>query len=186
MKKSFVFLAAAAMLIAGCRQASSPAVEGQVVDATIYSVTVETAEGDTLTVSTRGTDPLLVPGVLPGDGVRIAYEVLPDETLRALELDITVPSAYRLVPGIWRDCSSADEVGLVLAEDGSAQAVGLQGPALQTWALDGESLVLTAADPDNARISVTRVFRIEKLDADSLVVAPTDAGMRRLAFSRQP
>ena len=108
-------LSAGVLLFAGCRQSSFPTVEGSVIDATIHSVTVQTSEGGSFTVSTLGTDPMLVPGVLPGDEVRIAYETLPDgETLRAVRLDITTPSAYRLLPGYgatararpkWASCS---------------------------------------------------------------------------------
>ena len=117
---SVLAVAAAVWMTAGCRQ-TAPSVEGRVIDATIHSVTVETPAGDSLSVSTLGTDPMSVPGVLPGDFVRIFYETLSDgETMRALQLDIEEPSAYRLLPGIWRDCAGADEVGLVLAEDGSS------------------------------------------------------------------
>ena len=178
-------VAAGLVLLTACRQNTFPTVEGNVVDATIHSVTVETPEGEFVTVSTLGTNPMLVPGVLPGDEVRIAYEVLPDgEVLRALQLSILTPSAYRLLPGIWRDCSEADEVGLVLAEDGSARAVGLEGLTLQDWSLDGEDLALTAVDPDGKDAEKTLLYRIERLDIDSLVVKPAEAG-RRLAFSRQ-
>ncbi len=187
MKKAFSILAAVAavLCVAACRQNVLPTVEGRVVDATIHSVTVETPEGESVVVSTLGTNPMLVPGVLPGDEVSIAYEVLPElDVLRAVQLDILTPSAYRLLPGIWRDCSDADEVGLVLAEDGSARAVGLAGLTLQDWSLDGEDLVLTSVDPDGKAPSQTLLYRIERLDIDSLVVKPAEAG-RRLAFSRQ-
>ena len=168
-------LSAGVLLFAGCRQSSFPTVEGSVIDATIHSVTVQTAEGGSFTVSTLGTDPMLVPGVLPGDEVRIAYETLPDgETLRAVRLDITTPSAYRLLPGIWRDCTGPVEVGLVLAEDGSARAVGLADLNLRDWSLDGDSLILTAADPTSPDGKVTLIYIIEQLDVDSLVLATTE------------
>ena len=87
-------------------------------------------------------------------------ELLPDgETLRAVQLDIDVPSPYRLVPGIWRDCTGAEEVGLVLAEDGSAKYVGADGPELRDWSLDGDNLALTASD---GRVLM---YRIESLGA---------------------
>ena len=185
IQRFVAILAAGLVLFTACRQQSLPTVEGRVVDATIHSVTVETPEGGSVAVSTLGTNPMLVPGVLPGDEVRIAYEVIPDiEVLRAVRLEILTPSAYRLLPGIWRDCSEADEVGLVLAEDGSARAVGLEGLTLQDWSLDGEDLVLTSVDPDEKAPSQTLVYRIERLDIDSLIVRPAEAG-RRLAFSRQ-
>lgn len=175
MKKVLIMLVAAAAVLCGCRQNNLPTVEGCVVDATIHSVTVQTPEGGSATVSTLGTDPMLVPGVLPGDEVRIAYETLPDgETLRAVRLDITTPSAYRLLPGIWRDCTGPSEVGLVLAEDGSARAVGLADLTLQDWSLDGDNLVLTAADPDDPSGTVTLIYVIERLDVDSLVLATTE------------
>lgn len=184
MKRLFA-VAAVVLLLAGCRQASAPTVEGRVVDATIYSVTLLTEAGDSVSVSTRGTDPLLVPGVLSGDEVRIAYEVLPDDgTLRALQLDITAPSAYRVIPGVWRDCTGAEEVGLVLAEDGSAQAVGLHDLTLQDWSLDGELLVLSAVETVNPRTTRTLLYRIERLDADELVLVPEEEGAARLVLTR--
>ena len=173
--KRFAVLVAVLALIAGCRRNALPVVEGQVIDATIHSVTVETPDGESVSLSTLGTDPMLVPGVLPGDVVRIAYEVLPDgETFRAVQLDITTPSAYRLIPGIWRDCSGPVEVGLVLAEDGSARGVGLADLNLRDWSLDGECLALTAADPESPDGKVTLLYHIEQLDVDSLVLATTE------------
>ena len=178
-------LAAGLALFTACRQNTLPTLEGCVVDATIHSVTVETPDGDFVTVSTLGTNPMLVPGVLVGDEVRIAYETLADiAVLRAVRLDILTPSAYRLLPGIWRDCTDAEEVGLVLAEDGSARAVGLEGLTLQDWSLDGEDLVLTAVDPDGKAPSKTLLYKIERIDIDSLVVKPSEGG-RLLSFSRQ-
>ena len=177
---SVLAVAAAVWMTAGCRQ-TAPSVEGRVIDATIHSVTVETPAGDSLSVSTLGTDPLSVPGVLPGDFVRIFYETLSDgETMRALQLDIEEPSAYRLLPGIWRDCAGADEVGLVLAEDGSAQATGME--QLLDWSLDGEQLVLTTILTEEPQTTGTLVLQIARLDVDSLVV---EAPGRKLAFSRQ-
>jgi len=185
MKKLSSLFAVAALVLtaAGCRQASLPTVEGRVVDATIYSVTLETPEGESVVLSTRGTDPALVPGVLTGDQVKVAYEVFPDgETLHAVQLEITTPSDYRLVPGIWRECSGEEEIGLVLAEDGSAQAVGLGDLSLRTWTLDGDRLVLDATDPADPDQGKTLVYTVERLDADSLVVR--SEGAARLAFSR--
>lgn len=185
MKKAFAFLAFAAALLTACHESAAPFIDGLVTDATIHSITLTTPEGETVTLSTLGTDPVLVPGVLPGDGVRVHYEVLADgETLRAVQLDLTAPSAYRLLPGIWRDCTADKEVGLVLAEDGSARATGWSAP-LQDWSLDldGQRLVLTGEDPSDAKKTLLQIFQIEKLGVDSLVVVSDDG--RRFAFSRQ-
>ena len=70
----------------------------------------------------------------------------------------------------------------MLAEDGSAQAVGLDNLTLRTWTLDGENLVLDAVDPASPKDAKTLVYVIEKLEADSLIVR--DAGEARFAFSR--
>ena len=184
MIRRILVVLAAVLLFAGCHRYNLPNVEGRVVDATIHSITLLTAAGDSVTVSTLGTDPMLVPGVLPGDEVDIGYEVLPDgETMRALVLNIVTPSAYRLLPGIWRDCTGADEVGLVLAEDGSARAVGLGELPLQDWSLDEENLVLTAVEQEDPKTTRTLLFAIQKLDIDSLVVLPAGGGPA-LAFSR--
>ena len=178
MKKALVFLAFTLLALAACKR-EVPAVDGRVIDTTIASITLLTPAGDTCVVSTRGTNPMMVPGVLAGDDVRVIYEVLPDgETLRAVQLIIAEPSPYRLVPGIWRDCSGEEEVGLVLAEDGSAKYVGEDGPELRDWSLDGDKLALTASD---GRILM---YQIESLGADSLVVRPLEEGLRALALSR--
>ena len=178
MKRALVLLALALLALAACKR-EVPAVEGRVIDTTIASVTLLTPAGDTCVVRTRGTNPMMVPGVLPGDEVRVIYELLPDgETLRAVQLDIDVPSPYRLVPGIWRDCTGAEEVGLVLAEDGSAKYVGADGPELRDWSLDGDNLALTASD---GRVLM---YRIESLGADSLVIRPQEEGLRALSLSR--
>ena len=175
MKKTLMLLVAAAAVLAGCRQSSLPTVEGRVIDATIHSVTVETPAGDSLSVSTLDTDPMLVPGVLSGDEVRIAYEQLPDGGRpRAVRLDITTPSAYRLLPGIWRDCTGPVEVGLVLAEDGSARAVGLAELNIRDWSLDGDNLILTATAPESPDGKVTLIYTIEQLDVYTLVLATTE------------
>lgn len=184
IRRILAVLAAALLLFAGCRQNNLPRVDGRIVDATIHSITLLTAAGDSVTLSTLGTDPMLVPGVLPGDEVHVGYEVLPEsETMRALYLRITHPSAYRLLPGIWRDCTGADEIGLVLAEDGSARAVGLGELPLQDWSLDEDNLVLTAVEQEDPRSTRTLLFAIRKLDIDSLVVLPAGGGPA-LAFSR--
>ena len=181
IRRILAVLAAALLLFAGCRQNNLPRVDGRVVDATIHSITLLTAAGDSVTLSTLGTDPMLVP---PGDEVHVGYEVLPEsETMRALYLRITHPSAYRLLPGIWRDCTGADEIGLVLAEDGSARAVGLGELPLQDWSLDEDNLVLTAVEQEDPKSTRTLLFAIRKLDIDSLVVLPAGGGPA-LAFSR--
>ena len=186
MKKAFAFLAFAAALLTACHESAAPFIDGLVTDATIHSVTLETPEGESVSLSTLGTDPMLVPGVLPGDVVRVAYEVLPDgETLRAVQLDITTPSAYRLIPGIWRDCSGPVEVGLVLAEDGSAQVTGIESMTLQDWSLDGEQLAFTAADAADPKSTCTLLYFVEKLDADSLVIKPISGATLPLSLARQ-
>ena len=160
---------------------------GRVTDATINYIILETPDGESVSMSIRGTNPMMVPGVLPGDCVRVAYEVLPDgETLRAVQLDITSPSAYRLIPGIWRDCSGPVEVGLVLAEDGSAQITGVESVTLQDWSLDGEQLAFTAVDPADPKSTCTLLYFVEKLDADSLVIKPVEGATLPMALGRQP
>lgn len=187
MKKAFAALALAAALLAGCRQPSAPSVEGRVTGTTIHSV-ILSVPGETetfVTISTEGTDPMLVPGVLRGDGVRVYYELLPDgETMHALQLEITEPSPYRLLPGIWRDCSGEEELGLVLAEDGSARD-SVWPEKLQVWALDLDEdlLILSGEDPDEPKYDRHQLFKVEKLDTDSLVVV--SEGGRRFHFSRQ-
>ena len=73
MKKGWLFAAGCALL-AGCGPASDGnKVEGVVTDATMNTVTVVAASGDTLTFSTLNADRSELDGLLIGDTLEVSY-----------------------------------------------------------------------------------------------------------------
>lgn len=169
MKKFFFAAIAAAALLASCTS-EIPTLEGKVTDATMSAVTFITAEGESVCVSTLDSDPNLVPGVLVGDFIRVAYE--PTEDLpHVISLEILEPSYYRLISGTWLN---ADGIGFTLAEDGSASSAGYDSLILKEWALDGEELALTGEVAPKK--SATIVYVIAQLDTKSLVLNSKEDG----------
>lgn len=169
LKKSLFATLAAAAFLASCAP-EVPTLEGKVTDATMSTVTLTTAEGESVSVSTLDSDPNLVPGVLVGDFIRVAYEPAGDMP-HVISLEIVEPSYYRLISGTWLN---ADGVGFTLAEDGSASSAGFDSLILKEWALDGEELALSGevAPGKNATI----VYVIAQLDAKSLVLDSKEDG----------
>lgn len=169
MKKSLFAALAAAALLASCTQ-EVPSLEGKVTDATMSTVTIVTAEGESISVNTLDSDPNLVPGVLVGDFIRVTYEPTEDMP-HVISLEIVEPSYYRLISGTWLN---ADGIGFTLAEDGSASSAGYDSLLLKEWALDGEELALTG---DVApKKSATVVYVIAQLDSKSLVLNSKEDG----------
>ena len=163
--KKIVFAALLAALCISCGRQSTATVEGTVVDAAMNNVILDTSDGE-MVVNTAFSDPNKVEGVLIGDVVKVVYTEQTDGGVtvnNACSLEVVVPSYYRLIAGTW----VAENGGLVLAEDGTAEGQGAAPSDIRNYVLDGEELAITSGTKDEP---VTVVYTIEKLDADSLVL----------------
>jgi len=189
--KKIIFAAIAAVLcLAGCKQ-SALSVEGKVVDATMNNLVLATDEGE-ITINIMEADPTKVEGVLLGDVVKVTYNQVPaggEEFVNIVEtLIVTSPSYYRVIAGSWlaKGVNDADFYGFTLAEDGSAKSVNMLTFRLSEWVLDGEELALTGqADSAGVAVKKTEVYKIQKLDADSLVLANRESGAVEWACKRE-
>ena len=190
MKKIIFAAIAAIVCLAACKQ-SALSVEGKVVDATMNNLVIATDDGE-ITINIMDADPTKVEGVLLGDIVKVSYNQVPaggENFINVVEsLVVTAPSYYRVIAGSWlaKGVNDADFYGFTLAEDGSAKSINNLTFRVKEWVLDGEELVLTGeADSTGTVVSRTVVYKIDRLDADSLILSNKETGSVEWACGRE-
>lgn len=183
MKKNILTLAvaaSAALALASCgrKPAAPQTAEGIVCDATMNRITLITAAGDTLSVSTMDADPAKVQGVLVDDSVKVTYLPIDKEggqVFQAQELTVTAHSPYFYIPGAWVEPNPIDRAavqGMRLEPDGTASSIGMATLQITGWNLaDAKTLILNETSIGNKQtFNTTDTLTVAKLDADSLVL----------------
>jgi hypothetical protein len=190
MKKIIFAAIAAIVCLAACKQ-SALSFEGKVVDATMNTLVIAN-DGGEITINISDADPTKVEGVLLGDIVKVTYNQVPaggENFINVVEsLVVTAPSYYRVIAGSWlaKGVNDADFYGFTLAEDGSAKSINNLTFRAKEWVLDGEELVLTGeADSTGTVVSRTVVYKIDRLDADSLILCNRETGSVEWACGRE-
>ncbi|MBR6272287.1 MAG: hypothetical protein IKR29_01820 [Bacteroidales bacterium] len=190
MKKIIFAAIAAIVCLAACKQ-SALSFEGKVVDATMNTLVIAN-DGGEITINISDADPTKVEGVLLGDIVKVTYNQVPaggENFINVVEsLVVTAPSYYRVIAGSWlaKGVNDADFYGFTLAEDGSAKSINNLTFRAKEWVLDGEELVLTGeADSTGTVVSRTVVYKIDRLDADSLILSNKETGAVEWACGRE-
>ena len=190
MKKIIFAAIAAIVCLAACKQ-SALSFEGKVVDATMNTLVIAN-DGGEITINISDADPTKVEGVLLGDIVKVTYNQVPaggENFINVVESHVvTAPSYYRVIAGSWlaKGVNDADFYGFTLAEDGSAKSINNLTFRAKEWVLDGEELVLTGeADSTGTVVSRTVVYKIDRLDADSLILSNKETGAVEWACGRE-
>ena len=190
MKKIIFAAIAAIVCLAACKQ-SALSFEGKVVDATMNTLVIAN-DGGEITINISDADPTKVEGVLLGDIVKVTYNQVPaggENFINVVEsLVVTAPSYYRVIAGSWlaKGVNDADFYGFTLAEDGSAKSINNLTFRAKEWVLDGEELVLTGeAASTGTVVSRTVVYKIDRLDADSLILSNKETGAVEWACGRE-
>ena len=190
MKKIIFAAIAAIVCLAACKQ-SALSFEGKVVDATMNTLVIAN-DGGEITINISDADPTKVEGVLLGDIVKVTYNQVPaggENFINVVEsLVVTAPSYYRVIAGSWlaKGVNDADFYGFTLAEDGSAKSINNLTFRAKEWVLDGEELVLIGeADSTGTVVSRTVVYKIDRLDADSLILSNKETGAVEWACGRE-
>ena len=191
MKKSNLLVGTLTAIAAGltaCAPETPQSVHGIVTDASMNDILVVTDQGDTVAISTMDADPAKVPGVLVDDSVTvtcIGEKVGGNRILKATELVVTAHSPYYYIQGKWIEPNpiNADEVqGFELKQDGTASSINMATLAFQQWNLENGELLLKSQSIGNGQtIEGTDTLRIDKLNADSLVLSRDGNVLWRLA-----
>lgn len=164
---------------------SSRTVIGIVYDASMNNIMLVTEKGDTMDISTMNTDPANVPGVLIDDSVRITYRNLHVDGMKvrtAERLEILAHSPYYYIQGTWLELNPIDSAtmqGFRLEPDGTAASIGMATLQLRSWDLEPfrELLLLETESIGNGQtILGTDTLRVERLDADSLILGRPEGG----------
>ena len=171
-----------------CAPETPQSIHGIVTDASMNDILVVTDQGDTVAISTMDADPAKVPGVLVDDSVTvtcIGEKVGGNRILKATELVVTAHSPYYYIQGKWIEPNpiNADEVqGFELKQDGTASSINMATLAFQQWNLENGELLLKSQSIGNGQtIEGTDTLRIDKLNADSLVLSRDGNVLWRLA-----
>lgn len=167
-------------------------VSGVVLDASMNSILVVTAAGDTVSISTMDTDPAKVPAVMISDSVKVfVSNVNFDgvEVLTADSLAITAHSPYFYIQGTWTEANpinAQERQGFVLNQDGSAVSVNMATLQFKNWNLtQTNELIMQSESIGNKQTIVGNdTMNVVKLNADSLVLAKGANVMFRLARTK--
>ncbi len=182
MKQKIMLIVIFAFILAAmnsCKKNSTPEnSSGYVVDASMNNITIVTAKGDTLNISTMDADPQKVIGVALGDTVNVTYTKYKLENgnvLRALELKIIGHVKNISVIGSWvtpNPINSKEVQGMRLKEDGTAVSINMATLVFQKWKMQDKTLILTSKSIGNKQeFECIDTLQINKLDADSLVLS---------------
>lgn len=182
MKKTIstlISLAFILLVIVSCKKAGGPQTyNGVVVDATMNNITLITAEGDTVNISTMDTNPQKVPGVLLNDSVQVTCEnkdIDGTKVLTATELRILLHSPYYFIAGTWIEpnpINSKETQGFALKDNGIASSVNMATLQFSKWNLVNKTLTLNYTSIGNRQtIEGVDTLNIERIDADSLILS---------------
>ncbi len=179
-----------------CNKKANP-LKGVIYDATMNTVTVIDAAGDTVTFSTMDADRSEAHGLLLGDTAVVTYT-------GELGVEGSVPAATKVVVirtprdadklvGSWVQPIAGQEgkvQGIKIGEDGQAESINMATLVYQGWYSFGandinnaDMIVLRGQSIGNKQtIDFTDTMRVVKLTADSLVLSE---GAVVLEFVRQ-
>ncbi len=162
-------------------------VKGMVADATMNNIMIITQTGDTMNISTMDADPAKVPGVLINDSVEIFYskeQMGESVILKADSLIITAHSPYYYIAGTWvmpNPINAGEMQGFTLEQGGNASSVGMATLLFEKWEFTGSKLMLTSKSIGNKlTFEGIDTLRVEKLDADSLILSQNGEVVWRL------
>ncbi len=187
MKKT-VILALAAVCMAGCGAEKDHEVKGIIVDATMNTLMLVSAAGDTLGFSTVDAERISPDGILLGDTATVYFkgEAKPGEFVPVFKLVVAAaPRPEKLLVGSWVQPipGIGGTQGVTLQADGTAASINMNTLQYEKWSYNGGDLVLCGKSIGNGQtIDFADTVKVEKVTADSLVLMRGDY---RDAYSRQ-
>lgn len=174
--------------MAGCGAEKDNQEKGIIVDATMNTVTLVSAVGDTLGFSTLDAERVCPDGILLGDTATVYFKgkLKQGEYIPVSKLVVAAaPRPEKLLVGSWVQPIPGLEgsQGLALQVDGTAASINMSTLQYEKWSYDGGDLVLSGKSIGNGQtIDFADTVKVEKVTADSLVLLRGDY---RDAYSRQ-
>ena len=174
--------------MAACGGQKDNQAQGVIVDATMNTVTIATAAGDTLSFSTLDAERVAPEGILLGDTATVDFKGK-TESGRVTPVSKLVvapaPRPEKLIVGPWvQPIPGLEGVqGMDLRADGTAASINMSTLLYEKWALEPGELILWGKSVGNGQtIDFVDTVQVEKISADSLVLLRGDV---RDAYSRR-
>lgn len=188
MKTSFCTTILVVLLSTGCTSFHQKMATGVIIDASMNSLTIQTASNDTLCFSTIDADKTFAVDLTIGDTATILYKSasISDDNktvYRATKLTTVKPaSSATLLQGEWVEQVPGMpdlQQGISISRSGIATSINMATLVYESWTQSDSTLYLSGKSIGNGQtISFTEAFKIEMLTADSLHLSNGDYKIR--------
>lgn len=169
-------LALALSLIA-CSNGREQSVTGIITEATMNTMMIATAQGDSLNVSTLDAERVVKDGILLGDTATVYYKEKSKNGVIMATKVVVVPvqDEGMAIWGTWVEPVPGMEKqmqGVRFEANGVASSVNMATLLYEQWKKDGETLLLSGKSIGNGQtIAFTDTLHIVKVTTDSLVLS---------------
>lgn len=170
-----------------CKADKEQSAEGVIVEASMNTLRVATAKGDTLTISTMDAMRVVKDGILLGDTATVYYKERPESGVIRVTKVVVVPGERECeLLGVWVrpiEGMPGQLQGIELEEKGVAKSVNMATLKYEGWKKEGENLILTGKSIGNGQTIVfADTLHIDRVTADSLLLS---AGEYTEQYARQ-
>ena len=179
---------AIALAITGCRPNTDKTVSGIIYDGSMNTLAIITNQGDTLEFSTMDADRSQMNGLLIGDSATVTYtgEATPmgnpEIAMATRVVTRHIERASDRLIGSWTEPipgQAGQKQGIMIEPYGIARSINMATLRYEGWSStgrgiydDADTVVLRGQSIGNGQtIAFSDTMRVDKLDADSLVLA---------------
>ena len=151
--------ASATLMLTAC--SSQTTVSGIISDASMNTVTVSTADGETVTFGTMEADRSQCNGLPLGAPITVTYSGRIEDNF-ATAVKISTPAEYCLLIGDWILLTESTEMGISIRVEGEAASINMATLQYEGWSLDngkqltvnGEGLTITNLDTETGNVEI--------------------------------
>lgn len=164
-------------IIEACQCNKMQHMKGVITDASMNTLMIVSANGDTLNVSTLNAERIVQDGILLGDTATVYYKDKPHNGM-VQATKIVVVSGERECKellGAWVQPVNGmpgQVQGVLLKSGGEAKSVNMETLVYEGWKKEGDVLILTGKSIGNGQtIAFADTLHIDKVTSDSLVLS---------------
>lgn len=186
MKKLMVCATLLALGLLACKNDVEKSATGVICEASMNTLMIVQADGDTLMFSTMDADRTQANGLLLGDTATVFYKGKAEGVITAAKVVVKpVCRPDTEILGSWVEPVEGmpgKVQGINIGEGGVASSVNMATLLYETWRVNGDSLFLTGKSLGNGQtIQFIDTLKINKITTDSLFLS---AGEYNVSYSR--
>lgn len=174
--------ASAILMLTAC--SSQTTVSGIISDASMNTVTVSTADGETVTFGTMEADRSQCNGLPLGAPITVTYSGRIEDNF-ATAVKISTPAEYCLLIGDWILLTESTEMGISIRVEGEAASINMATLQYEGWSLDNGKLQLYGKSIGNGQtIDFIEEWVVDKIDEHNLYLRSEDGSMEQHFIKR--